>query len=79
MGIEFTLKDGTKDCYDPIDLGKDFSETETHYILSIVYEYEILKDDVINIRYYEQCSSCGYELYDDGCHNYGCHKNLNNG
>ena len=74
IGIEFTLKDGTKDHYDPVDYPNDFKETETHYILSLAHDYKIAKSEVESIRHYELCI-CGYELYPDGCRNYSCETN----
>jgi len=71
-GIEFTLKDGSKDSYDPIDIDNDFSETDTHYILDMVFTYTIEKTTIESYREYEICSECGYEKYDLGCLNFHC-------
>ena len=75
QGIEFTLKDGTKDCYDPIDMATDFTETDTHYELNLTYDYHIPKSEVVSRRIYELCHTCKREIYEDGCHyctpNYG--------
>lgn len=61
-GIEFKLIDGSLDCYDPVDLDKDFKETDTHYILDMTYLYEIDKAIVESIRYYDLCEACGREV-----------------
>ena len=71
-GIEFTLKDGSKDSYDPIDIDNDFSETDTHYILDMVFTYTIEKTTIESYREYVICSECGYEKYDLGCLNFHC-------
>lgn len=71
IGIEFTMKNGERDYYDPIDFPEDFKETETHYVLhNGSYEYEIAKSEVESIRYYELCPICGSEIYEDGCRNW---------
>lgn len=60
QGIEFTLKDGTKDYYDPI---VDFTENETEYSLYVMgSEYTLSKDDVVSYRFFDCCDKCGYEL-----------------
>jgi hypothetical protein len=72
IGIEFTMRDGTKDSYDPVKFPEEFTETETHYLISMAFDYEIVKEDVVSIRHYELCPECGYELYEDGCRNSWC-------
>jgi hypothetical protein len=68
IGVEFTLRDQTKDYYDPFEYPRDFEETDTHFIIHMHYEYEILKSEVDAVRFYELCDKCKYELYNDGCH-----------
>ena len=55
-GIEITYVDGTTEHFDPITDWKETEDTFSFYI-----------DDVINIREYDLCDDCGYELYYDGC------------
>jgi hypothetical protein len=71
IGMEFRMKNGDVDCYDPISIPEGFRETETDYVLDNGYhEYTISKSKVESIRRYPLCDICGYELYDDGCHNW---------
>lgn len=58
QGIEFLLKDGTKDSYDPV---YDLEETDTHYIVQTVYQYEIEKVTVEGYNYYDLCDSCEHD------------------
>jgi hypothetical protein len=68
-GIEFTLTDGTKDSYDPVEIPDGLKETETYYEVFIHCDYKIEKSTVQSIRYYDLCPKCGYELYESGCKN----------
>jgi len=54
-GIEFTMRDGTKECYDPIDNNhNDFKESESSFTFWIGgYDYIINKEDIISYKYYE--------------------------
>ena len=71
IGIEFTLEDGTKDWYDPVDLDS-WKETERSYTFTVnATDYALLKEDVKSIRHYELCPKCGYELYKVGCQRCG--------
>lgn len=69
IGLEFTYNDGTKDHYDPIDYDKDFEELDNEYVLHMTYTYNICKNNVTNIRKYQLCSICNYELKSDICDN----------
>lgn len=62
QGIQFNNKDGSKDWYDPIDISRDFSETETHYILTMSTKYEINKSLVDCYFTYDLCIQCGFEV-----------------
>lgn len=62
IGIEFTMKDGSKDSYDPMDSQNDLSENDTHYLVNAAYKYEVQKSEVVRIRFYDLCDTCGYEL-----------------
>jgi hypothetical protein len=61
IGIEYTLKDGSKESYDPIRID-DISETDTHYVLNMIYRYEIPKNDVLSFRYYVLCNICKRDI-----------------
>jgi hypothetical protein len=64
IGVEFTLKDGSKDSYDPVDPDKVI-ETEYDYKLFVGGgggEYQMLKSDISSIRYYDLCEACGHEV-----------------
>lgn len=66
VGLEFILKDGTKDSYDPVTLPDNFIEDdETYTVKNSLYSYTILKEKVISYRFYPLCSYCGYEYPDD--------------
>ena len=67
-GIKFNMKDGTADYYDPLYI-RDFSESDTDYILDMTYTYEIDKSEVIDFEWYNICDKCGHEVYSDGCRN----------
>ena len=77
IGIEFTLKDGSKDCYDPINYPDDFTETDSEYVLNMAHRYTISKESVLSIRHYNLCEDCGCEIaYDNsGCQNPCCENN----
>lgn len=62
QGIEFTMKNGEKENYDPINMEIDFKETETHYIMNIAYTYEVDKTEVESYRIYDLCKQCGREV-----------------
>jgi len=65
-GIKFKMKDGSWDYYDPLNQS-DFSETDTHYVLDMIYLYDIPKSEVEYFEWYDLCEECGHELFDDGC------------
>jgi hypothetical protein len=64
IGIEFTLKDGTKDWYDPVNEDEfDTDQTETEYIIwNGCYTYNIPKIDVVSVKKYQLCAICQYEV-----------------
>jgi hypothetical protein len=71
-GIEFTLTNGKKDWYDPVDLDKGFIEMRDEYIIEVnANTYRIPKEVVRSIRHYDLCPKCGYELYKFGCQHCG--------
>lgn len=43
IGIEFTLKNGLKENYDPVNYPDDFSEEDEDYILNMTYKYTVPK------------------------------------
>lgn len=59
--IEFKLKDGASEWYDPLE-ESDLTETDTHYIVKMGYTYEILKEDVESYHFHDTCDHCGYTL-----------------
>ena len=63
VGINFFLKGGNVEGYDPVDLAfNEFRETEDKYILDLVYYYEIPKDKVSRYELYELCQTCGCSI-----------------
>lgn len=64
VGIEFTMKDGKKDSYDPVDQDEFKREqTETEYVIDNGFNvYAIKKADVASVRFYELCQTCGREV-----------------
>ena len=64
-GIEITYVDGTTEHFDPITDWNETEETFSFYIGGHTYTFNT--DDVVNIREYNLCDDCGYELYYDGC------------
>jgi len=77
VGIEFTMKNGEKESFDPVDFERDFKENDLDYQFEISngHSYSIVKEDVASFRKYDLCPSCGYETGTDGCSNYGCSEN----
>jgi hypothetical protein len=68
VGIEFTYNNGIKDCYDPVDLEKDWYESNDEYIVQVnANTYRVPKKLVKSIRHYELCPNCGYELLKRCC------------
>lgn len=66
-GIVLLLKDGKKDWYDPVSFPDGLNETETQYIIDNgSHVYEIEKNDVESVGWYEICQRCGRELETDG-------------
>ena len=64
-GIEITYVDGMTEHFDPITDWNETEENFSFYIGGHTYTFNI--DDVVNIREYDLCDDCGYELYYDGC------------
>ena len=72
IGIEFTYNNGVRDWYDPVDSDKGFIELGDEYIVEVnANTYKIAKVNVKNIRKYELCSKCGYELSATRCNHCG--------
>lgn len=69
IGIEFTYKDKTKESFDPVTDFKFNGDDINFYVGG--YNYNIHIHDIESYREYELCEKCGYEIYEDGCHN--CH------
>ena len=75
-GIEITYVDGTTEHFDPI---ADWNETEeafSFYIGGHTYIFNI--SDVVNIREYDLCNDCGYELFEGICRNCADKEELKN-
>ena len=64
-GIEITYVDGTTEHFDPIAGWNETEENFSFYIGGHTYKFNI--SDVVNIREYDLCEDCGYELQYDGC------------
>lgn len=76
QGIKFKMKDGTFDYYDPLQQ-TDFSETDSEFILSMAYTYNITKENVEHFEWYDLCEECGYELFEGDCRRCITEKELN--
>ncbi len=64
-GLEITYLDNTSESFDPI---QDFLETDFEYCFWVGgYTWNIPKDSVLNVRWYELCNDCGFELFEDDC------------
>ena len=74
VGIEFTMQDGSKENFDPLNYENDFEERETDYYfqLSNGHFYSVVKEDVNNYRLYNLCEKCGYEITTEGCSKLSC-------
>lgn len=67
IGLEFTFKNNEVEYFDPVT---DFIENHKEYSFYVGgHEYVINKEEVSDIREYDCCQECGYELYTDGCRN----------
>lgn len=74
VGIEFTMKDGSKESFDPVNYPDDFLETVTSYHVEISngYKYSLNKYEVQSFRTYDLCPGCGYEFEGGMCENSNC-------
>lgn len=76
IGIEFTMKDGSKDWYDPLRGEEDLIIKDDVYIVKATYDYEIEKSKVESYKFYDCCEICGIELHEEkGCDTYECKNN----
>lgn len=75
-GLRFTLTDGSRDDYDPVNIDNGLIETESEYRFYNGYcHYAVNKSDILRLDFYDLCEECGYELHGDGCRNYSCKNN----
>lgn len=74
VGIEFTMKKGGTENFDPLIYPSEFEERELDYYFQLTngHYYSMLKEDVESFRTYELCPNCGYETGKDGCSNFNC-------
>ena len=73
-GLRFTMKDGTFDWYDPVNI-EDLIITDYWYKFEHTngYTYKLLKSDVEKLEFYDLCGLCASEICEDGtCSNRGC-------
>ena len=69
--IKFTMKDGSTDWYDSVDLSSLMAESnETHYILrgDSYPVYEVDRTLVESVAQYPVCELCGGDLRGSSCH-----------
>jgi len=67
-GVEYTLKNGQKICYDPVDIDTGLAAAGGDYLITVgATTYAIERDQVETLRFYDLCPKCGYELFKDGC------------
>lgn len=73
VGIEFKMKDGSKESFDPVN-GETpfFEEGEMIVINHNAGHYTLKTEDVEGHRVYKLCPNCGYETGKDGCSNFNC-------
>ena len=51
VGLKFYLKDGSKDCYDPVDMDT-FTKDDINYKFECgIYDYEVL---ISSVDFYEE-------------------------
>jgi len=74
VGIEFTMKNGSKENFDPLEYPDDFEDRELDYKFQLAngYYYSMLKEDVESFRTYELCPGCGYGFEGGMCENPNC-------
>ncbi len=67
-GICFTLKDGKKDWYDPVEFTDGLTETDSLYIVDNSHAvYEVEKATVKSVSWYELCQNCRREIDGNKC------------
>ncbi len=67
-GLEITFNDGTKEYYDPVS--HFFLEDGFGFSFYVGgYDHTFSSLEVKDIRWYDLCEVCGYEIYEDGCRN----------
>ena len=64
IGIELTYTDGEKDWYDPVkEIEFESMQTDSEYIIDNGFHiYKVPKSKVTNVRKYDLCSTCQYEV-----------------
>jgi hypothetical protein len=76
IGIEITLKDGSKEWLDPVDeaeFDSMFEEAVDKYVVSVIsYDHSYKVEDVVNIEKYLLHECCGIDAR--GRHSYWCVK-----